>query len=56
MCKNEMDPTSIVEDYLQSGHSFVHRRMDSRTDGQMDGRCETSIPPFNFVEVGGIIM
>ena len=32
---------------IQSGHDSVHRR----TDGQGD----TSIPPFNFVEAGGII-
>ena len=28
---------------------------DRRTDKQMDGQCETSIPPLNFVEAGGII-
>ena len=33
---------------LQSGHESVHRRTDRRTDG----RRETSIPPFNFVEAG----
>ena len=43
------------------------RRMDRRTDGQTDrvkpvykdrrtdGQGDTSIPPFNFVEAGGII-
>ena len=52
MCKYEMDPTSIVEDTERTaGHHSVHRRADGRTDG----RRETSIPPFNFVEAGGII-
>ena len=31
---------------IQSGHDSVHRRTD--------GQGETSIPPFNFVEAGGI--
>ena len=42
---------------IQSGNGFVHRRKDRRTDGQTDGRGETSIhPPFNFVEWGGIMI
>ena len=45
---------------LKSGHDSVHRRMDRRKDGQMDGRTdgprETSIPPFNFIEAGIIMM
>ena len=41
MCKYEMDPTSIVEDTEQT-------RFSPQTDGQMDGRCETSIPPFQL--------
>ena len=55
---------------IQSRHNFVHRRtdgrMDGRTDGQTDGRTDGRTdgqtdkvipvyPPFNFVEVGGII-
>ena len=40
---------------LQSGQDFVHRRTDGWTDGQTDGRPETSIPPVNFVEARGMI-
>ena len=40
---------------IQSGKKLsTDRQMDRRTDRQTDGRCETSIPPFNFVEAGGI--
>ena len=45
---------------LQSGHDSVHRRTDRQTDGRTDrwtdGQHETSIPLFNFIEVGGIMM
>ena len=37
---------------IQSGHDSVHRR----TDRQTDGRRETSIPPFQLVEAGVIII
>ena len=47
MCKYEMDPTSIVEDTDWT-------RFCPQRDGQTDGQGETSIPSFNFVEVGGI--
>ena len=40
---------------IQSGHDSVHRRTDGQTDRRTDGQCDTSIPPFNFVEAGGII-
>ena len=33
---------------IQSGHDFVHRQTDRRTDGQKDGWHETSIPPFQL--------
>ena len=52
MCKYEMDPMSIVED---TERTQFCPQTDRRTDGQTDGQGETSIPPFNFVEVGGII-
>ena len=41
---------------IQSGHDSVHRRTDEQTDRRTDKQGETSIPPFNFVEAGGIIM
>ena len=47
MCKYEMDPMSIVEDTEWT-------RFCPQTDRHTDGQGETSIPPFNFVEVGGI--
>ena len=37
---------------IRSGQDTVHRWMDRR----MDGQGETSIPPFNFIEAGGIKM
>ena len=40
---------------IQSGHDSVHRRTDRQTDRWTDGQGETSIPPFNFAEAGGII-
>ena len=43
---------------IQSGHDFVHRRTDGQTDGRTDGQTDKVIPvypPFNFVEVGGIM-
>ena len=43
---------------IQSGHDFVHRRTDGQTDGRTEGQTDKVIPvypPFNFVEVGGII-
>ena len=39
---------------IQSGHDSVHRRTDGRTDRRTDGQGDTSIPPINFVEAGGI--
>ena len=36
---------------IQSGHDFVHRRMDRRTDN-----VKSVYPPLNFVEAVGIIM
>ena len=51
MCKYEMDPTGIVEDTEQTWFC-------PQTDGQIDGRTDNVkpvYPPFNFVEVGGII-
>ena len=48
MCKYEMDPTSIVEDTERTPFC-------PQTDRRADGRAETSIPPFNFVEARGII-
>ena len=37
---------------IQSGHVSVHKQ----TDGRTDRRGETNIPPFNFVEAGGMII
>ena len=48
MCKYEMDPMSIVEDTERT-------RFCPQTDRWTDGQGDTSIPPFNFVEAGGII-
>ena len=57
MCKYVMDLMSIVED---TERTRFCPQMDRRTDGLMDrwtdGQGETSIPRFNEVEVGGIIM
>ena len=46
MCKYEMDPASIVEVTEWTGFC-------PQTDGQTDGRCETSIPPFQLPWSGG---
>ena len=48
MCKYEMDPMSILEDTERT-------RFCPQTDRWTDGQGDTSIPPFNFVEAGGII-
>ena len=50
-----MDPASIVEDseWTQS-YPQTDKQTDRRTDRRMDGLFETSIPPFNVVEVKGI--
>ena len=48
ICKYEMDPASIVED---TEPTQFCPQTGGQTDGRMEGRCETSIPPFNFVEV-----
>ena len=40
---------------IQSGHDSVNRWTDGRMDRRTDGQCQTSIPPFNFVEARGII-
>ena len=45
MCKYEMDPTSIVED---TERTRFCPQTDRRTDGQTDGRRETSIPPLQL--------
>ena len=45
----EMDPASIVDDT-----EWTHLR--PQTDKQTDGQSETRIPPFDFVESGGIII
>ena len=44
-----MDLASIVED---TEWTQFCPQIDGQKDGQMDGRCETYIPPFNFVEAG----
>ena len=48
MCKYEMDLASIVE--VTERTQFC-----PLTDGQTDGRRETSTPPINFVEAEVII-
>ena len=48
MCKDELDPASIVEDTARALFCL-------QTDRRPDGQGETSIP-FNFVESRGIIM
>ena len=45
MCKYEMDLASVVEDIELT-------RFCPQMDGQSDGQNETSIPPFDFVEMG----
>ena len=40
---------------IQSGHGFVHRRMDGRMADRRTDDVKPVYPPFNFVEVGGII-
>ena len=56
MCKYEMDPMSIVEDTERTRFCpQTDRRTDRRTDKRTDGQGDTSIPPINFVEAGGII-
>ena len=52
MCKYEMDPTSIVE---ATERTRFCPQMDGRTDGQTDGRRETSIPTFQLRWSGGMI-
>ena len=44
-----MDPASVVED---TEWTQFCPHADGKTDRQTDGRRETSIPPFNFVEGG----
>ena len=48
MCKYEMDPMSIIEDTERT-------RFGPQTDRRTDGQGDTSIPPINFVEAGGIM-
>ena len=38
---------------IQSGHDFVHRGTDGRTDRRTDGQGDTSIPPFQLRWSGG---
>ena len=45
MCIYEMDLASIVEETERT-------QFCPQTDGRTEGRCETSIPPSNFVEAG----
>ena len=53
--KYEMDLASIVEDTERTQFCpQTDRQTNRRTDRQTDGEGETSIPPFNFVEVEGI--
>ena len=52
-CEYGMDRASIVEE--QSRDDSANRQTDRWTDGQTNGQGETSIPPFNFIEAGGII-
>ena len=58
MCKYEMDPVSIVDDtertrFCPQTDRQMDGRTDRRTDAQMDKVTgETSIPRFNYVEVG----
>ena len=47
MCKYKMDLANIVTE---------RTRFCPRTEGQTDGRRETSIPPFNFFEPGDIVI
>ena len=57
MWNYEMDPASIVE---VTERTWFCPQTDGQTargtDGQIDRRRETSIPPFNFVEARGIII
>ena len=56
MCKYEMDPMSIVEDTERTRFCpQTDRQTDGRMDRRTDGQGDTSIPPINFVEAGGII-
>ena len=52
MCKYKMDPSSIVED---TERTRFCPRTDRRPAGQTD-KVKPVYPPFNFVEVGGIII
>ena len=52
MCKYEMDPMSIVAD---TERTRFCPQTDRRTDRQTD-KVIPVYPPFNFVEVGGIII
>ena len=51
MCKHEMDPASIVEDTEQT---WFCPHTDRWTDGQTD-QVKPVYPPFNLIEVGGMI-
>ena len=49
-----MDSSNIVEDTEQTKFCpQTGKRIRVLTNGQTDGQGETSIPPFNFVEVSG---
>ena len=53
MCKYEMDLASIVEDTEWTQFCpQTYRHTDMQMDRRTDGKGETSIPPFNFVEPG----
>ena len=57
MRKYKLDMASIVEDTEQKWFCpQTERRTERRRDGETNGQGETSIPPFNFVEAGGIII
>ena len=50
-----MDPMSIVEDTERTWFCpQTDGQMDGQTDGQTD-KVKPVYPPFNFVEVGGIM-
>ena len=40
---------------IHSRYNSIHRQTDGRTYWRMDRQCETSTPPFIFIEVRGII-
>ena len=49
MCKYDMDLANIVED---TGRTQFRLQTERRTDRQMDGKSETSIPPSTSLAEG----